>query len=243
MNFISLKAVIRIKCPNKKMGDPMKKAQIMKEKLEQEKKYKDFDSEIIPHINALNSFALKMTNDLDDAGDLVQDTLLKAFRFFDKFEKGTNAKAWLFQILKNSFINNYRKNSREPNRVDYEDVQNFYESIKADEVKTQHYENDAFSDVLDDEIAHALSLLPDDFRTIVFLSDIEGYTYEEISDFMDCPIGTVRSRLHRARKMLYALLYQYAGENGYVKLNKVKNNRKHQNEINKINGAHLLSHA
>ena len=89
-----------------------------------------------------------MTNDMDDAGDLVQDTLLKAFRFFDKFEKGTNAKAWLFQILKNSFINNYRKNSREPNRVDYDDVQNFYESIKADEVKTTHYENDAFSNVL-----------------------------------------------------------------------------------------------
>jgi RNA polymerase sigma-70 factor (ECF subfamily) len=224
------------------MGTNMKKA-LVREKLELEKKYQDFDTEIIPHINALNSFALKMTNDMDDAGDLVQDTLLKAFRFFDKFEKGTNAKAWLFQILKNSFINNYRKNSREPNRVDYEDVQNFYESIKADEVKTRHYENDAFSNVLDDEIANSLSMLPDDFRTIVFLSDVEGYTYEEISDFMDCPIGTVRSRLHRARKMLYTLLYQYAGENGYIKLNKVKNNRKHQNEINKINITHSLSHA
>jgi RNA polymerase sigma-70 factor (ECF subfamily) len=218
----------------------MKKASV-KEKLELEKKYSDFDSEIVPHINALNSFALKMTNDMDDAGDLVQDTLLKAFRFFDKFEKGTNAKAWLFQILKNSFINNYRKNSREPNRVDYDDVQNFYESIKSDEVKSNHYENDAFSDVLDDDIAHALSLLPDDFRTIVFLSDIEGYTYEEISDFMDCPIGTVRSRLHRARKMLYTLLYQYAGENGYIKLNKVKNSRKHQNENKKINSLHSYS--
>ena len=218
----------------------MKKA-LIREKLELEKKYNDFDTEIIPHMNALNSFALKMTNDMDDAGDLVQDTLLKAFRFFDKFEKGTNAKAWLFQILKNSFINNYRKNSREPNRVDYDDVQNFYESIKADEVKSTHYENDAFSDVLDDEIAHALSLLPDDFRTIVFLSDIEGYTYEEISDFMDCPIGTVRSRLHRARKMLYTLLYQYAGENGYVKLNKLKNNRKNKNEYNKTNRVHSLS--
>jgi RNA polymerase sigma-70 factor (ECF subfamily) len=224
------------------MGVNVKKA-LVREKLELEKKYQDFDTEIIPHINALNSFALKMTNDMDDAGDLVQDTLLKAFRFFDKFEKGTNAKAWLFQILKNSFINNYRKNSREPNRVDYEDVQNFYESIKADEVKTRHYENDAFSNVLDDEIVNSLSMLPDDFRTIVFLSDVEGYTYEEISDFMDCPIGTVRSRLHRARKMLYTLLYQYAGENGYIKLNKVKNNRKHQNEINKINITHSLSHA
>ena len=187
-----------------------------KEKVKIDQKYHDFDSEILIHMGALKSFALKMTNDEEDAEDLVQETLLKAFRFFDKFQKGTNSKAWLFQIMKNSFINNYRKTTREPGKVDYDDVQNFYETIKADEVKSKHSENDAFSDVLDDEIATALSVLPDDFRTIVFLSDIEGYTYEEIADFMDCPIGTVRSRLHRARKMLYALLYQYAQDNGYA---------------------------
>ncbi len=181
-----------------------------------EKKYIEFDNEVIPHLSSLKSFALKMTNDSDESEDLIQDTLLKAFRFFDKFEKGTNAKAWLFQIMKNSFINNYRKTTRESFKVDYDDVQNFYETIKSEEVKTQHYENDAFSDVLDDEIANALSILPDDFRTVVFLSDIEGYTYEEISDFIDCPVGTVRSRLHRARKMLYALLFQYAQENGFL---------------------------
>jgi RNA polymerase sigma-70 factor, ECF subfamily len=185
--------------------------------------YRDFDSEIIIHSDALKSFALKMTNDEENAEDLVQDTLLKAFRFFDKFEKGTNAKAWLFQIMKNSFINSYRKNHREPSKVDYDDVQNFYETIKAEDIKTQHSEGDAFSDVLDDEIANALSVLPDDFRTIVFLSDIEGYTYEEISEFMDCPIGTVRSRLHRARKMLYALLYEYAEEKGIIKSNQKLN--------------------
>lgn len=143
------------------------------------KKYEAFEIEIMPHLNALQSFALKMTNDQEDSEDLLQDTLLKAFRFFDKFEKGTNAKAWLFQIMKNSFINNYRKNSKEPNKVDYEDVQNFYETIQASDVKTTHYVGDAFSNILDDEIATALSVLPDDFRTIVFLSDIEGYTYEE----------------------------------------------------------------
>lgn len=179
-------------------------------------KYVNFDTEIVPHLNALKSFALKMTNDPDESEDLVQDTLLKAFRFFDKFEKGTNAKAWLFQIMKNSFINNYRKTNREPYKVDYDDVQNFYENIKSEDVKTEHYESDAFSDVLDDEIVNALSILPDDFRTIVFLSDIEGYTYDEIAEFMDCPIGTVRSRLHRARKMLYSLLFQYASENGFI---------------------------
>jgi RNA polymerase sigma-70 factor, ECF subfamily len=182
-----------------------------------ETKYVEFNNEIIPHLGSLKSFALKMTNDPDESEDLVQDTLLKAFRFFEKFEKGTNAKAWLFQIMKNSFINNYRKTSKEPYKVDYDDVQNFYEAIKSEDVKTQHYENDAFSDVLDDEIVTALSILPDDFRTVVFLSDIEGYSYEEIADFVDCPVGTVRSRLHRARKMLYALLLQYAQEKGFLK--------------------------
>ena len=200
-----------------------------------EKKYIEFDSEIIPHLNSLKSFALKMTNDTDESEDLIQDTLLKAFRFFDKFEKGSNAKAWLFQIMKNSFINNYRKSTKEPFKVDYDDVQNFYETIKSEDVKTQHYENDAFSDVLYDEMAKALSILPDDFRTVVFLSDIEGYTYEEIADFIDCPVGTVRSRLHRARKMLYALLLHYAQENGYIsKKRKVQIEIKHEKMLNKL---------
>lgn len=178
--------------------------------------YSEFDNIVVPQIEALKSFALKMTNDLDAADDLLQDTLLKAFRFFEKFEKGTNIKAWLFQIMKNSFINNYRKNAKEPNKVDYEDVQNFYENVKEEDVKTQHYQSDAFNDVLDDEISDALSKLPDDYRTIVFLSDVEGYTYEEIADFIDCPIGTVRSRLHRARKVLYSMLYEYAMDKGLV---------------------------
>lgn len=185
-------------------------------------KYKDFEDEALPHLGALQSYALKLTNDPDEADDLLQDTMLKAFRFFDKFEKGTNCKAWLFQIMKNSFINSYRKNTKEPDKVDYEDIQNFYENIKADEVKSPHFEGDAFNDILDDEIVNALSTLPDDFRTIVFLSDIEGYTYEEIADFLDCPIGTVRSRLHRARKMLYALLFTYAQSNGIIKKPEIK---------------------
>ncbi len=191
--------------------------------LDQKKIYLEFESEALPHLNALQSYALKLTNDPEDADDLVQDTMLKAFRFFDKFEKGTNCKAWLFQIMKNSFINNYRKHSKEPDKVDYEDVQNFYENIKADEVKSSHFQHDAFTDILDDEIVNALSTLPDDFRTIVFLSDIEGYSYEEIADFLDCPIGTVRSRLHRARKMLYALLFTYAQSKGLVEIPSIKN--------------------
>lgn len=189
------------------------------------KLYDDFQREAIPHMAAVYNYALKITGDEDDANDLVQETYLKAFRFFDKFEKGTNCKAWLFRILKNSYINDYRKNVKEPNKVDYEDVQNFYENIQPSEINTNHFEQDAFSNLLDDEITKVMSALPEDFRTIIILSDIEGFTYEEIADFVDIPVGTVRSRLHRARKMLYSLLYDYAKDKGYMKKN-IKSNKK-----------------
>ncbi|MGK9477299.1 sigma-70 family RNA polymerase sigma factor [Melioribacter sp. OK-6-Me] len=178
---------------------------------------KEFDNEIAPHISALKSYALKLSRDPDDAEDLLQDTLLKAFRFFDQYEKGTNIKAWLFQIMKNSFINTYRRIKRQPGKVNYDDIENFYENIRSEEITSSHVQNDAFNDIMNDEIANALAKLPDEFRTIIFLSDIEGYTYEEIADFIDCPVGTVRSRLHRARKMLYYLLYSYARDKSLIK--------------------------
>ncbi len=181
-----------------------------------QQKYKDFENEAIPHMDALYNFALKMTGDSDVADDLIQETYMRAFRFFDKFEKGTNAKAWLFRILKNTFINDYRKESKSPDKVDYDDVQNFYENIKSSDVKTQHLQEDAFHSLLDDDLTKALQDLAEDFRTVVILSDIEGFTYEEIADFVDIPVGTVRSRLHRARKMLFSSLYNYAAEKGYV---------------------------
>lgn len=191
----------------------------MGKEMPDKKKYEEFDSEVIPHIQTLKSFALKMTRNLDDSEDLLQDTLLNAFRFFHNYEKGSNVKAWLFKIMKNTFINYYRKNQKEPIMVDYEDVQYFYESVKSEDVLTSHYQHDAFANALGDEIVKTLSLLPDDFRTIAILSDIEGYSYKEISDFVDCPIGTVRSRLHRTRKILYSLLYNYAQKNSYVRSN------------------------
>jgi RNA polymerase sigma-70 factor (ECF subfamily) len=129
----------------------------------------------------------------------------------------------MFRILKNSFINDYRKTSKEPDKVDYDDIQNFYETIKSSDVKTQHVQEDVFSQLLDDDISKAITNLPEDFRTVIILSDIEGFTYEEIADFVDCPVGTVRSRLHRARKMLYASLYDYAKDKGY--LENVKNSK------------------
>jgi RNA polymerase sigma-70 factor (ECF subfamily) len=178
--------------------------------------YSEFEKEVVPHANALYNFALRLVNDPDEASDLVQETMLKAYRFFDKYEKGTNIKAWLYRILKNTFINEYRKKTKEPGKVDYDDIENFYENIKASEVKGDHYKEDIFSSALDEEVAAALQSLPEDFKTVIILSDIEGFSYEEIADFVDAPVGTVRSRLHRARKMLYAKLYKYAKNKGLV---------------------------
>jgi RNA polymerase sigma-70 factor, ECF subfamily len=178
--------------------------------------HKEFEREAIPHMDALYNFALRMTGDGDDANDLVQDTFLKAFRFFDKFEKGTNCKAWLFRIMKNTFINTYRKKSKEPDKVDYEDVENFYENVKPSSTDSAHLEKEIYDNLLDDDISSAIASLPDDFKTVIILSDIEGFTYDEIADFIDCPVGTVRSRLHRARKMLFAKLHKYAQDKGYV---------------------------
>src|SRR3989339_1965063 len=178
--------------------------------------YDEFNREAIPHMDALLNFAIRMTGNEDDANDLVQETYLRAFRFFDKFERGTNCKAWLFRILKNTFINSYRKKTKEPDKVDYEDVEKFYQTVKPSSTDSAHLEKEIYDNLLDDEISSAIASLPDDFKTVIILSDIEGFTYDEIADFIDCPVGTVRSRLHRARKMLFAKLYKYANEKGYV---------------------------
>jgi RNA polymerase sigma-70 factor (ECF subfamily) len=179
-------------------------------------KYKIFDQEFMPHINSMYNFAFRLTMDEDEAKDLVQDTYLKAFRFITSFQKGTNAKAWLFRILKNSFINDYRKKSKEPAKVDYQEVETFYnsEEAEADNITTD-LRVDAVQEMIGDEVANALNSLAVDFRTVIILCDIEGFTYEEMAKILDIPIGTVRSRLHRARNLLKDKLKVYAKSMGY----------------------------
>lgn len=179
------------------------------------RRHGEFEREALPHMDALYNFALRMTGDPDEADDLLQETYLKAYRFFDKFEKGTNCKAWLFRIMKNSFINIYRKVTKEPDKVDYDDVEEFYHSIRAESADSNDLQEKLFSNLLDDDVSRALESLPEEFRTVVILCDIEEFTYEEIADFVECPIGTVRSRLHRGRKMLRAKLTRYAKNRGY----------------------------
>ncbi|MEZ4900652.1 MAG: sigma-70 family RNA polymerase sigma factor [Spirosomataceae bacterium] len=175
-----------------------------------------FNREFMPHINSMYNFAFRLTMDEDDANDLVQDTYLKAFRFISSFEQGTNAKAWLFRILKNSFINDYRKRSKEPSKVDYQEVETTYNSEDAAEVdRTTDLRVESVQDMIGDEVANALNSLPIDFRTVIILCDIEGFTYEEMAKILDIPIGTVRSRLHRARNLLKDKLRTYASSMGY----------------------------
>lgn len=178
--------------------------------------YLIFDSEFMPHIDSMYNFAYRLTNDEDDANDLVQDTYLKAFRFINSFQRGTNAKAWLFRILKNSFINDYRKKSKEPSKIDYQDVETTYNSSEDAEVSgTVDLRTETVQDMIGDEVANALNALPVDFRTVIILCDIEGFTYEEMAKILDIPIGTVRSRLHRARNLLKDKLRTYASTLGY----------------------------
>ena len=174
-----------------------------------------FEEEFLPHLDAMYNFAYRLTMDQDDAKDLVQDTYMKAYRFINSFQKGTNSKAWLYRILKNSFINDYRKKSKEPAKVDYQEVEGYYNSEKVDENKTVDLRQETVRDMIGDEVSNALSALAVDFRTVIILCDIEGFTYEEMAKILDIPIGTVRSRLHRARNLLKEKLAAYASSMGY----------------------------
>lgn len=169
----------------------------------------------MPNINSMYNFAYRLTLDSDDAKDLLQDTYLKAYRFIDSFQKGTNAKAWLFRILKNSFINDYRKKSKEPSKVDYQEVETYYNSEDVDRQITPDLRVEALQDMIGDEISTALNALDVDFRTVIILCDLEGFKYEEMAKILDIPIGTVRSRLHRARNLLKEKLSEYAKQMGY----------------------------
>ena len=137
-----------------------------------------FNNEFLPHINSMYNFGYRLTLDRDDAKDLVQDTYLKAYRFIESFQKGTNAKAWLFRILKNSFINDYRKKSKEPNKVDYQEVEAFYNSDEVDRQITPDLRVESLKDMIGDEISNALNALDVDFRTVIILCDLEGFKYE-----------------------------------------------------------------
>lgn len=180
--------------------------------LSREEKQKIFENEFLPHINSLYNFGYYLTNDEDEAKDLLQETYLRAYKYINYYQQGTNAKAWLLRILKNTFINDYRKKSKKPVHLSFED---FYTGDESEDTGFIDLRQEVFDSLIGDEVSRALNSLPVDYRLIILLCDIEGFKYEEIAKIIDVPIGTVRSRLHRARNMMKDKLKNYASKKGY----------------------------
>jgi RNA polymerase sigma-70 factor (ECF subfamily) len=172
------------------------------------------------HMPALYTAALRMTRNPADAEDLVQETFLKAYRAFGSYQEGTNLRAWLYKILTNTFINNYRAAKRRPERADVEDVEDLYLYRRLGDLQAQGTGRSAEDEVLehftDDEVKQAIESLPEAYRIAVLLADVEGFSYKEIAEITDVPIGTVMSRIHRGRKALQKALHDFAVARGLV---------------------------
>src|SRR5437764_5487216 len=172
------------------------------------------------HMPSLYSAAMRMTRNPADAEDLVQETYLKAYRAFDSFQEGTNLKAWLYRILTNTFINSYRSRKRRPEQTELDDVEDLYLYRRLGGLEAAAAGRSAEEEVLDHftetDVKEALESLPEQFRMAVLLADVEGFSYKEIAEILDVPIGTVMSRLHRGRKLPQKRLWNFAEERGLV---------------------------
>jgi RNA polymerase sigma-70 factor (ECF subfamily) len=164
-----------------------------------------------PHMDQMYNYAMYLTGERDEANDLLQETFLKAYRFYDKYEEGTNAKAWLYRIMRNTYINEYRRLKRLPDLVEFDEQISAPYFAPGAQRSTPQFEGELFGD----EIATAIARLPEKFKSVIMLRDVEDLPYEEIAEALDIPVGTVRSRLHRARALLFDRLKGYAQDRGY----------------------------
>jgi RNA polymerase sigma-70 factor (ECF subfamily) len=176
-----------------------------------------FEEQALQYMDQLYAAAMRMTRNPADAADLVQETYVKAYQAFGQFQQGTNLKAWLYRIQTNTFINNYRKNQRNPYQGTIDDLEDWQlggaESVTQSS-STRSAEAEAIDHLPDSAVKEALQAVPEDFRMAVYFADVEGFSYQEIADIMKTPVGTVMSRLHRGRRMLRELLAEYARDRG-----------------------------
>jgi len=175
-----------------------------------------FERDVTPFLHSLYGGALRMTRNPADAEDLVQEATLKAFAAFGSFTEGTNLKAWLFRILTNTYINQYRKKQRAPLQTSADELTDGQLNEVGESLGMRSAEAEAMAKLADGEIIDALAVLPEDFRMAVYLVDVEGFSYKEAAEIMDTPVGTVMSRLSRGRKQLRELLREYATERGFI---------------------------
>ena len=179
-----------------------------------------FEEDALQYARQLYSAALRMTRNPSDAEDLVQETFLKAYRAYDSFEEGTNLKAWLYRILTNTFINKYRADSRRPKQSELGDVEDLYMyrriAVGDSSAASRSAEERVLEGLLEEDIKRAVEELPENFRIPVLLADLEGFSYKEIAEILDIPIGTVMSRLHRGRKAMEKRLWDYAEQRGLL---------------------------
>jgi RNA polymerase sigma-70 factor (ECF subfamily) len=180
----------------------------------------DFTHDAMQHAPQLFSTAMRMTRNRSDAEDLVQETFIKAWRSFATYQQGTNLRAWLFRIMTNTYINKYNAQQRKPTETELDDVEELflYKRLGAVDQSqlSQSAEDQMLSLFTDDEVKKALEELPDQFRIPVLMSDVEGFSYKEIAEILEIPLGTVMSRLHRGRKAMQKMLYEYAKERGLI---------------------------
>ncbi len=178
----------------------------------------DFEREAMPYLPSLYNTAYRLARNSEDAEDLVQETFLRAYRSFEQFTPGTNLKAWLFRILRNAFINEYRKKKAAPQEEDFAGIEESFESrIDGDRMPSiKNPEQQALEGALDERVQKAIDALPPDYRMAVVLADLEGFSYREIADILEVPIGTVMSRLYRGRKLLEEELLRFARSHNYL---------------------------
>ena len=173
-----------------------------------------FEREALVHLDSLYRLALRLSGNEADAEDLVQEAMLRAYRSWERYTPGTNAKGWLLTILRHLFINEYRRKRRHPESVDLDTIEPF---ALLDEKQEEDPQTAFFDRIVDEEVLRAVDQLPEAFREAVMLSDVEGLSYEEIAKVLEVPVGTVKSRLYRGRRLLQGKLHEYAVSMGYIK--------------------------